>query len=53
MFLGPTVYLYTILFLDQKTVEHYSNQFDRAVTEVVKLVRESNKVGIDYEFWSL
>jgi hypothetical protein len=45
--LGPTVYLYTILFLDLKTVEHYSNNWDVAASEVVKLVRESNKVS----FW--
>lgn len=40
---GSTVYLYAVIFLDLKTLEHYSNDWDRAATEVVKLVRESNK----------
>ncbi|KAI6184222.1 Hemorrhagic metalloproteinase-disintegrin kaouthiagin [Aphelenchoides bicaudatus] len=35
--LGPTVYLYTIIFLDLKTVEHYLNDMDKAANEVVKL----------------
>jgi hypothetical protein len=40
---GPSVYLYTILFIDLKTVEYYENDMQRVTNEVVKLVRESNK----------
>lgn len=39
---GPTVYIYTILFIDLKTVEYYDNDMKRVTVETVKLVRESN-----------
>lgn len=45
---GPTIYLYTILFIDLKTAEHYNNDMDQVAREVVKLVRESNKVSACY-----